>query len=43
MTGRPIYYVDCFAGKGKFEDGNDGFPLIALKIRDKCLERTSKK
>lgn len=43
MTGRPIYYVDCFAGKGKFEDGNAGSPLIALQIRDKCLERTSKK
>lgn len=28
--GSPICYVDCFAGKGKFDDGNDGSPLIAL-------------
>lgn len=28
--GRPICYVDCFAGKGRFDDGNDGSPLIAL-------------
>jgi len=31
-TKRPILYVDCFAGKGKFDDGNDGSPLIALNI-----------
>lgn len=43
LTGKPIYYVDCFAGKGKFEDGNDGSPLIALKIRDDCLRKTSRK
>ena len=40
-TGKPIFYVDCFAGKGKFEDGNDGSPLIALRIREDCLSRTS--
>lgn len=43
LTGKPIYYVDCFAGKGKFEDGNDGSPLIALRIREDCLKKTSKK
>lgn len=21
-TGKPLYLMDCFAGKGKFEDGN---------------------
>ncbi len=36
-TNRPICYVDCFAGKGKFEDNNDGSPLIALKAREKCI------
>ncbi len=41
LTRKPIFYVDCFAGKGKFEDGNDGSPLIALRIRDDCLKRTS--
>lgn len=34
LTRKPILYVDCFAGKGKFDDGNDGSPLVALK----CLE-----
>lgn len=27
---RPTYYVDGFAGKGKFEDGLNGSPLIAI-------------
>jgi len=36
----PILYVDCFAGKGKFEDGKDGSPRIALQIKDKSLEQT---
>ena len=40
LTKRPIYYVDCFAGKGKFEDGNDGSPRIALKLRDECMGRS---
>lgn len=40
-TYRPLIYVDCFAGKGKFEDGNVGSPLIALKIIDECLANTT--
>jgi len=40
MTHRPTYYVDCFAGQGKFEDGNPGSPLIALAVRDSCLKST---
>ncbi len=32
---KPLLYVDCFAGKGKFEDGELGSPLIALK----CLKK----
>lgn len=43
MTGKPIFYVDCFAGKGKFEDGNLGSPLIALQIREDCLRRTKRR
>lgn len=39
-TGKTICYVDCFSGKGQFEDGNPGSPIIALKIRDKCLQKT---
>ena len=41
LTYKPIFYVDCFAGKGKFDDGKDGSPRIALKIRDDCIGRTS--
>ena len=40
ITRRPIFYVDCFAGKGKFEDGEDGSPRIALTVRRKCLNNT---
>lgn len=32
FTHKPLAYVDCFAGKGKFDDGNPGSPLIALNI-----------
>jgi three-Cys-motif partner protein len=39
-TGHPLLYVDCFAGKGKFEDGEGGSPLIALKTISGCLEET---
>lgn len=28
---KPICYVDCFAGKGMFEDGSYGSPLIAIE------------
>ena len=35
QTHRPTIYVDCFAGKGKFDDGSKGSPLIALEIIDK--------
>lgn len=40
-THRPIVYVDCFAGKGRFEDGNPGSPLIALNVIDQCKEITT--
>ena len=36
-TRRPLMYVDCFAGKGKFDDGKAGSPLIALEIMQQCL------
>ena len=35
-THRPLVYVDCFAGKGKFEDGKPGSPIIALDIIKEC-------
>lgn len=39
-TGKKICYVDCFSGKGKFEDGEPESPIIALKIREQCLQKT---
>ena len=39
-TKKPVIYVDCFAGKGKFEDGNPGSPIIALDIIEECLDNT---
>ena len=40
-THRPLYYVDCFAGKGRFNDGQDGSPRIALDIISNCLNSTT--
>lgn len=40
-TYKPLVYVDCFAGKGKFEDGSPGSPLIALDIIDQCCASTT--
>ena len=39
-TKRPIAYIDCFAGAGKFNDGKDGSPLMALKNIQQCLVQT---
>ena len=39
-TSRPLIYVDCFAGKGRFDDGKPGSPLIALDIIRDCLAST---
>jgi len=35
--GNPIVYVDCFSGKGKFDDGNNGSPLTALESLDRSI------
>ena len=40
-TRRTIVYVDCFAGKGAFEDGKPGSPLIALHTIEDCLSQTT--
>ncbi len=42
-TYKPLLYVDCFAGKGMFEDGNPGSPLIALDIINQCCASTTMK
>ena len=36
--GGPVRYVDCFAGAGRFSDGSDGSPLIAIKEINGALE-----
>lgn len=33
-TNRPLYYIDGFAGKGKFDDGKEGSPVIVLELID---------
>lgn len=39
-TGRPIIICDCFAGKGKFDDGENGSPLlIADHIKSHLLKQ----
>ena len=40
-TRKPLEYIDCFAGKGKFDDGNPGSPLIALDLIRECLAATT--
>lgn len=40
-TRRPILYVDCFAGKGLFDDGKPGSPVIVLDIINECLHSTN--
>lgn len=43
LTYKPIYYVDCFAGKGKFDDGQDGSPMIAARCIQSSTGRSSLK
>lgn len=35
---KPLYIIDCFAGKGKFDDGNIGSPLIIADKIQKTQE-----
>jgi len=37
--GNPIIYVDCFAGKGKFDDGKPGSPLTALESMERSMQQ----
>lgn len=39
FTGSPLLYADLFAGKGRFDDGQDGSPLTALKTMKECCQR----
>lgn len=38
--GKPICYVDCFAGKGRFDDGEPGSPIIAINCINNGLNIT---
>lgn len=40
MTRHPVFYVDCFSGKGRFDDGKPGSPIIALDVRKECMAST---
>lgn len=40
QTRRPLVYIDGFAGRGYFDDGKDGSPLIACKELDLALRIT---
>lgn len=42
-TQKPLLYVDCFAGKGRFDDGSNGSPIIAQDIFSDCIKRTNAK
>jgi three-Cys-motif partner protein len=37
-----VCVIDCFAGKGKFDDGSDGSPLIIADAIRTCLSRKPK-
>lgn len=39
-TGKPVIYVDSFAGAGKYGDSTNGSPLIALNVVSSVLEIT---
>lgn len=38
-TGKPLVIFDCFAGKGKFDDGENGSPIIIAKHITSSLQR----
>lgn len=42
-TYKPINYVDCFAGQGKFDDGKAGSPILALNIIAGCMKSVKSK
>lgn len=40
-TGKPVVYVDCFAGKGAFDKGGPGSPLMAMRVREDVLDKAN--
>ncbi len=41
-THRPLVIIDCFAGKGRFDDGNKGSPIIIADLIRSFLESNGK-
>ena len=41
FTGKKTLYLDCFAGKGFFDDGEKGSPIIAYDIAIKSLSKST--
>ena len=41
MTKQPVCYIDCFAGKGRFDDGELGSPIIALNRSEEAIEKSN--
>lgn len=39
-TKRPLCYIDCFAGKGLFGDGEVGSPIIALNKSEEAIKNS---
>ncbi|MBU0678235.1 MAG: three-Cys-motif partner protein TcmP [Verrucomicrobia bacterium] len=39
-TGKAVRIADCFAGKGRFDDGKDGSPIIVRQAIDEQLQHT---
>jgi len=38
-THKPLKIVDCFAGKGKFDDGEEGSPIMIAKVIHEILKK----
>lgn len=41
ITKKPLIFIDCFAGKGKFDDGEIGSPLIIKNACDNYVKNYS--
>ncbi len=41
-TGKPLLIFDCFAGKGKFDDGGNGSPIIIAEHIKSVLQKGDK-
>ena len=42
-TNIPVCYIDCFAGKGLFDDGEEGSPIITLNRSEEAIKHSRNK